>query len=95
MEDLILALVVALFIATVIIVVLITSARANKNKLEADVKGAFDNPPESKRANELESITEYYRYAEIDSINADAITWEDLDMDEVFDRICAAIDANR
>lgn len=87
MEDLILALVVALFIATVIIVVLITSARANKNKLEADVKGAFDNPPDSKRANELESITEYYRYAEIDSINADEITWNDLDMDEVFDRI--------
>ncbi len=87
MEDLILALVVALFIATVIIVVLITSARANKNKLEADVKGAFDNPPDSKRANEFESITEYYRYAEIDSINADAITWNDLDMDEVFERI--------
>lgn len=87
MEDLILALVVALFIATVIIVVLITSARANKNKLEADVKGAFDNPPDSKRANEFESITEYYLYAEIDSINADEITWNDLDMDEVFDRI--------
>ncbi len=87
MEDLILALVAALFIATVIIVVLITSARANKNKLENDVRGAFDNPPDNKRANELESITEYYRYAEIDSINADAITWNDLDMDEVFDRI--------
>ena len=87
MEDLILALVVALFIATVIIVVMITSARANKNKLESDVRGAFDNPPESKRANELESITEYYRYTNIDNINADAITWNDLDMDEVFDRI--------
>lgn len=87
MEDLILALVVALFIATVIIVVLVTSAHANKNKLESDVKCAFDNPPDSKRANELESITEYYRYAEIDSINADSITWNDLDMDEVFDRI--------
>ncbi|MBQ5319049.1 MAG: hypothetical protein J6K17_08140 [Oscillospiraceae bacterium] len=87
MEDLILALVAALFIATVIVVVLITSACANKNKLESDVRGSFDNPPDSKRANEFESITEYYRYAEIDSINADAITWDDLDMDEVFDRI--------
>ncbi len=87
MEDLILALVAALFIATVIIVVLITTTRARKNQLESDVRGAFDNPPDSKRANEFESITEYYRYAEIDGMNADAITWNDLDMDEVFERI--------
>ncbi len=87
MEDLILALAVIVFIAIVVIVVLITTAKSKKNQLEADVRGAFDNPPDSKRTNEFESITEYYRYAEIDSINADAITWNDLDMDEVFDRI--------
>ncbi len=87
MEDLILALAVIVFIAIVVIVVLITTAKARKNQLEADVRGAFDNPPDSKRANEFESITEYYRYTDVDNINADTITWNDLDMDEVFERI--------
>ncbi len=87
MEDLILACLVILFIAVVIIAVLFITANAKKNQLENDVRGAFDSLPDSKRDNEMESITQYYRYADIGSINADAITWDDLDMDEVFDRI--------
>ena len=87
MEDLILACVVILLLMVVIIVVLVTSARIRKNQLESYVRGAFDNPPDSNRDNEMESITQYYRYVGIDSINADDITWNDLDMDEVFDRI--------
>lgn len=87
MEDLILACAVILFVAVVIIVVLIVSSRAKKNQLESEVRGAFDNPPDSKRDNEMESIIQYYRYADIDNLNADAITWNDLDMDAIFDRI--------
>lgn len=87
MDDLILACIVIGIIAAIIIVVLVATDITRKKQLEREVRGAFGNPPDINRENETESISEYYRYGDIDMLNADAITWNDLDMDEVFDRI--------
>ncbi len=87
MDDGIMLLVVMLVFAVGVIAAIIVSKISRKNRLEKDVLNAFDKVPDNKRDNEMESISEYYRYADIDNLNADAITWNDLDMDEVFDRI--------
>lgn len=73
-------------IAAVISAVIISRISGQK-KIIRDVTAAIDNPPAENRLNELESISEYYLYAKHTYLNADNITWNDLDMDELFDRI--------
>ena len=87
MEDGIMITIVMLVFITMVIAAIIVSKIAKKNRLEKDVLNAFDKAPDSKRDNEMESISEYYRYVVIDNLNADDITWNDLDMDEVFERV--------
>lgn len=81
------AFVMAGIVIAAIISAVIISKVSGKKKIIRDVTAAIDAPPARNRFNEIESISEYYLYAKQTDINADDITWNDLDMDELFDRI--------
>ncbi len=79
-------------IAAAIIAVLFVSSRLvmkyyGRKKTREAVISAMDKPPSDKRENELDSIFRYYASVPVENQCADDITWDDLDMDEVFNRI--------
>lgn len=81
MEIIIAAFVVAAFISGVIV-----SKITEKKRNIRDIIAGLDNPPDPKRFNELESISQFYLCAGRDG-GIDEITWNDLDMDDIFDRV--------
>ncbi len=58
-----------------------------KKRLRREAAESLDKPPDPNRFGELESISEYYRNTVQTDVSADDITWSDLDMDDVFDRL--------
>ncbi len=75
--------VIAAIIASVI-VSRVTERRRGLNQIMAE----FDKPPDPKRFNETESIAGFYLSTGGSGAGGiDEITWNDLDMDDVFDRL--------
>lgn len=58
----------------------------NKRALR-EAEAAMDKAPDPKRFSELDSISRYFCLAEQKDLNADALTWNDLDMDDIFFRL--------
>jgi len=76
-------------IATMLITSIISNIRAKRRRI-ASIKAAYGKPPVTDDFIQLESISRYARHIETHSPCAkrvDAITWNDLDMDKVFNRI--------
>lgn len=66
----------------------VVSKIMNKRRSYSQIIAELDRPPDPKRFNEIESIAEFYlSTGGSNSGGIDEITWNDLDMDDVFDRI--------
>lgn len=66
----------------------IVSKIMDKRRSHSQIIAELDSPPDPKRFNEIESIAEFYlSTGGNNSDGIDEITWNDLDMDDVFDRI--------
>lgn len=83
MEIIIIPLLAAILISYLIISKLDLRSRRIKREAEA----ALDKPPSPDRFTDLDSISEYYRFVPQTNLNADEITWNDLDMDDIFERL--------
>ncbi len=85
--DIIAYIIIPIIILTFLASVFIVPRFAGKKRLRREAEAALDKPPAAERRNELESISEYYFLAEQTDISADETTWNDLDMDDIFDRL--------
>ena len=66
----------------------IVSKIMDKRRSHSQIIAELDSPPDPKRFNEIESIAEFYlSTGGSNDGGIDEITWNDLDMDDVFDRI--------
>lgn len=79
--------IIAGFVIAALVSGVIVSKITEKNRNLRDVAARLDNPPDSKRFNEIESISQFHLCTRRSGGGIDEITWSDLDMDDIFDRI--------
>lgn len=80
--------IIAGFVLAAFIAGTVVSKVMNKRRSHSQIIAELDSPPDPKRFNELESIEAFYLSTGGSGENGiDGITWNDLDMDEVFDRL--------
>lgn len=80
--------IIAGFVLAAFIAGTVVSRVMNKRRSHSQIIAELDSPPDPKRFNEIESIAEFYlSTGGSGGGGIDDITWNDLDMDNVFDRI--------
>ncbi|MDE5741056.1 MAG: hypothetical protein K2H90_01240, partial [Oscillospiraceae bacterium] len=80
--------IIAGFVFAAFIAGTVVSRITEKRRSYSQIIGELDSPPDPKRFNELESIEAFYLSTGGSSGgDIDGITWNDLDMDDVFDRL--------
>jgi len=80
-----LPIIIFVVVITIFAVTIASKIQSNK-KMRSDLVSDFGKPP-NKRNTEFESISKYYNHTKQDSTHIDKITWNDLDMDSVFERV--------
>ncbi len=78
--------------AAVVIVAIVIAVRNWRNKREQRIEQAFGKVPEPQSKYDMESIRAYAKYYEKNvhsGVRVDEITWSDLEMDRVFERVNA------
>lgn len=80
--------IIAGFVLAAFIAGTVVSRVMTKRRSYSQIIAELDSPPDPKRLNEIESIAEFYlSTGGSGGGGIDDITWNDLDMDDVFDRL--------
>lgn len=80
--------IIAGFVLAAFIASAVTSKILGKRRSYSQIIAELDSPPDPKRINETESVAGFYlSTGGSGAVGVDMITWNDLDMDDVFDRI--------
>ena len=80
--------IIAGFVLAAFIAGTVVSRVMTKRRSYSQIIAELDSPPDPKRFNEIESIAEFYlSTGGSGGGGIDDITWNDLDMDDVFDRL--------
>lgn len=80
--------IIAGFVLAAFIAGTVVSRVMTKRRSYSQIIAELDSPPDPKRFNEIESIVEFYlSTGGSGGGGIDDITWNDLDMDDVFDRL--------
>lgn len=77
----------ALLTAGLIAYIIISVTDFGSKRIAREAEAALDKAPDPQRYNDFESIAEYYLFTEQSNPSVDGITWDDLDMDDVFERL--------
>ena len=79
------ALIIILILVGVVVITIHSKIQFNK-RTKVNIISMFGMPPE-KVSTEFESVRQYTEHIETNDLRIDSITWNDLDMDRVFERV--------